>query len=79
MNRSILNDEQLTGVTGGAGGAAFDAAREEFDTAWDVLGMEQAGFSGIKRGEYFDKWDKGGRQTSAMSFLSRIKATESPN
>ena len=68
--KNILGDDVLQGVTGGAGGAAFDAKRKEFDDAWDALGMEQKGFSGMSRSEYFDEWQMSGSKMSAISFLS---------
>ncbi len=67
--KDILDNEALQGVTGGAGGAKFDAKRKEFDEAWVAVGMESKGFSGMKRSELFDEWQMSKDGRSATTFL----------
>ena len=69
--KNILGEDVLQGVTGGAGGTAFDAKRKEFDDVWETLGMEQKGFTGMKRSELFDEWQMSGSTLTAISFLSK--------
>ncbi len=68
-NQEIIGDEALQSVTGGAGGAEFDAKRKEFDDAWVAVGMESKGFSGMKRSELFDEWQMSKDGRSATTFL----------
>jgi hypothetical protein len=70
--KDMLGEEVLQGVTGGAGGAAFDAKRKEFDDAWIALGMEEKGYSGMTRPELFDSWQLRGGDISAYTFLASL-------
>ncbi len=70
-----LTDDELKNVSGGAvaKNPAFDAKREEFDEAWEMLGMEQKDFSGMKRAQMFDDWVSVSSTTTAVSYLSKAK------
>ena len=74
-NNERLTDEELKNISGGAVGTnpALQAKRDEFDEAWNVLGMEQKGYSGMKRAELFDEWQMSGSKVSALTFLSGLK------
>ncbi len=68
-DKEVLGNEELQGVTGGAGGPQFDAERKEFDDAWDAAGMEERGFTGMQRSALFDEWQLNKDGRSAITFL----------
>ncbi len=73
-NNGLLNDEELQNISGGATTEdAFELRRKEFNEAWDKADMDGKGFSGMQRGELFDKWDKSKKKESAKDFLSGLK------
>ena len=56
-----LSDEELKGVSGGAGKAIdpnLEKERKAFEEAWDKLDMEGKGYSGMQRAELFDTYQK---------------------
>ena len=54
--RRELKNEELKKVAGGSV-MPSDERRELFEQSYKDLVMESSGFSGIKRGEYYDKWN----------------------
>lgn len=72
-----LTDEELKGVSGGAGKAIdpkFDKERKAFEDAWDNLEMEKKGYSGMQRAELYDQWQekKSSNGYTPEVFLSKL-------
>ncbi len=65
---NMLNDNELSQVVGGAGNVQNADKIKEFSEAWDALDMEGKGYSGIARGELYDKWERS-KGKSAAAFL----------
>ncbi|WP_034452828.1 hypothetical protein [Butyrivibrio sp. AE2032] len=66
----ILNETELETVNGGTN--LIDVAvskKADFDKAWNSLGMEKKGFSGMARAELFDKWERGGYSADPTTFI----------
>ena len=74
----VLDDDDLQDVSGGAGSSETISPNEEYDLAWEMLQMEDSGFSGMQKGLLFDAWDSHKPHVSARSFLAKIKKLKSP-
>ena len=75
-NKELLNDAELSGVSGGRRSASKTAAdsynkKKEFESAWATLGMEARGYTGMKRAELYDEWELAGFTPDAVTFLSQ--------
>jgi hypothetical protein len=56
-----LTDEELKGISGGAGKAIdpkLEKERKAFEDAWDKLDMEKKGYTGMQRAELYDQWQE---------------------
>ena len=68
--KKILNDEVLTDVSGGKKATdEHSQKRAEFEKAWDLLGMDAKGYSGMKMAVVFDDWELAGFKPGAVAFL----------
>lgn len=68
-----LTDEELKGISGGAGKAIdpkLEKERKEFEKAWERQKKDDLDISGMRRAELFDEWQASGK--SAEVFLSNI-------
>ncbi len=68
-----LTDEELKGISGGAGKAIdpkLEKERKEFEKAWTKQKKDDLDISGMRRAELFDEWQSSGK--SAEVFLSNI-------
>ena len=70
--KKLLNDEVLAGVSGGllkASADEFTLRRDEFESAWKVLGLDDLNISGMRMAAAFDEWELTGFKTDAVTFL----------
>ena len=69
--KTILNETELEKVSGGksASNAASDK-NAEFEKAWNILGMERKGYSGMARAEMYDSWEREGFKSDAITFIT---------
>ena len=65
--KKVLDEETLKAVSGG--GFLFDEKYDEFNEAWNQLGMDKKGCSGMTRSIYFEEWMDNGCRPDAVTFL----------
>ncbi len=67
----VLKDHELELVSGGAHSKSkAEGKKAEFDQAWNLLGMERKGYSGMARAELYDKWESNDYSTDATTFIT---------
>ena len=68
--KKMANDEVLENISGGKM-ASDDLGRKraEFEKAWDLLGMDAKGYSGMRMAAIFDDWELAGYKPGAVAFL----------
>ena len=75
MEKTMLNDEALVAVAGGAKITAkeptFEDRKKEFETAWKNLKMDDQGISGMRMAQLFDEWEMSEYKLDAATFLSK--------
>ncbi|WP_029231662.1 hypothetical protein [Butyrivibrio sp. VCB2006] len=74
----MMDERDLEMVVGGTKAhsdekAIFTTKKEEFEAAWDGLGMEKKGYTGNMRAEIFDDWEAAEYKPSAVKFLAKYK------
>ena len=69
--KKLLNDETLERVSGGLLKASdeFSIRKNQFETAWGMLGLNSKDISCMKMAEVFDEWELTGFKLDAVSFL----------
>ncbi|MBR1855875.1 MAG: hypothetical protein IJ803_02235 [Oribacterium sp.] len=74
-DKKLLNENELLNVAGGVRRGAADAEQKkrEFEAAWKTLGMEEKGFSGMRRAELFDEWASNNYTPDVTAFLASVK------
>ena len=70
-DKKLLKDEVLAGVSGGVKKAADDLSQKkaDFEKAWDLLGLDAKGYSGMRMAQLFDDWELDGFKPDAVAFL----------
>lgn len=75
MEKTMLNDETLVAVAGGAmvktKEPTFEDRKKEFETAWKNLKMDNQGISGMRMAQLFDEWEMSEYELDAATFLSK--------
>ncbi len=70
LKKELLSEEELRKIAGGKNDESFAAKREEFEKAWNSLGMDRYGFSGQKMAALMDEWELAGYTPNALTFLA---------
>ena len=68
--KKILNDDVLADISGGKKATdELSQKKAEFEKAWDLLGMDAKGYSGMRMAAIFDEWELAGYKPGAVAFL----------
>ena len=69
--KKLLNEETLADISGGLMKASDELSQKKaaFEKAWDLLGLDAKGYSGMRMAQLFDDWELADFKPDAVAFL----------